>query len=59
MIGTIAYSGADKAVVKIGDIDTANATIAAGGVLRITPVDDDSGSDIGLGTYFVLAHKIV
>ena len=58
-IGTITYAGADKAVERIADIDTAFATIAAGGVLRVTSVDDDAGGDVGLGTYFVLAHRIV
>ena len=58
-IGTIDYSGADKAVAKIADIDTAYATIAAGGILRVTSVDDDTGTDVKAGLYFVLAHRIV
>lgn len=53
------WSGADKVIVRAGELDDAQATVAASGTLRVTTTDNDSGGDVGAGLAFVLAHKIV
>ena len=58
-IGTIDWAGSDGDIDRLADIDNANSTIVAGGILRITSVDDDAGTDVGAGTAYVLAHRIV
>jgi len=52
------WSGADKAVVRAGEIDDAQHEIASGGILRVTTVDDDAQDDVGAGTVYVLAVKV-
>lgn len=49
------WSGADNAIVRAGTIDDAYATLAVGDTLRVTTVDDDSGSDVGAGVVTVIA----
>jgi len=52
------WSGADNAIVRAGTIDDAQAAIAAAGTLRVTTVDNDAGTDVGLGTVYVLAIPV-
>lgn len=55
----MAWTGADKAVVRAGTLDDAYTTIAAGGTLRVTTTDDDAQNDVGAGVVYVLCHRIV
>lgn len=50
----MAWSGADKAVVRAGTIDDAYASLSAGDTLRVSPSDDDAGDDLAAGTVTVL-----
>ena len=52
------WSGADKAVVRAGEIDDAAHEIAAGGTLRITTVDGDGGDNVGAGIVYVLGLRV-
>jgi len=52
------WSGADKAVVRCGEIDDAAHEIAAGGTLRVTTVDGDGGDNVGAGVVYVLGLRI-
>ncbi len=49
------WSGADNAIVRAGTINDAYATLAVGDTLRVTTVDDDTGSDVGAGVVTVIA----
>jgi hypothetical protein len=51
------WSGADKAVVRAGEIDDAYHTIAEGGTLRVTTTDFDVGGDVGAGVVYVLGVR--
>lgn len=53
----MSWAGGDKAIVRAAEIDDAYQMVAKGGTIRVTTVDDDSGTDVGLGTVFVLAMK--
>ena len=48
------WSGADKTVVRAGEIDDANYVLASGTTLRVKTTDDDSGTDVGAGKVFIL-----
>lgn len=52
------WSGADNALVRAAEIDDAAHEVAAGGTLRVTTTDNDSGGDVGAGTVYVLAVKV-
>ena len=52
------WSGADKAVVRAGEIDDAQHEIAAAGTLRVTTTDFDAGDDVGAGMVYVLAIRV-
>lgn len=52
------WSGADKAVVRCGEIDDAAHEIAAGGTLRVTTVDGDGGDNVGAGVVYVLGLRV-
>jgi predicted RecA/RadA family phage recombinase len=54
----IAWSGADNVLVRAGTLNDANTEIAAGGTLRVTTVDDDSGDDVGAGIVYVLCVPV-
>lgn len=53
----MSWAGADKVVVRAGQIDDAYHAIAAGGSLRVTTVDADAGSDVGAGIVYVLGVR--
>lgn len=48
----------DTGIVRAGEIDNANAEIAAGGTLKVTTTDDDAGGDVPAMTVYVLAIKV-
>jgi hypothetical protein len=52
------WSGADNVIVRAGEINDANATINAGGSLRVTTTDNDAGGDVGAGIVHVLAIRV-
>jgi len=52
------WSGADKAVVRAGTIDDAYADLDPGDTLVVTPVDFDTGGDVGAGEVYILATRI-
>jgi predicted RecA/RadA family phage recombinase len=52
------WSGADKALVRAGEIDDAGHEVAAGGTLRVTTTDDDAGGDVGAGVVYVLGIRV-
>jgi hypothetical protein len=54
----IDWSGADKVLVRAGEIDDAQRDVADGGTLVVTTVDADTGDDVGLGTVYVLVAKV-
>ncbi|MFZ5856776.1 MAG: capsid cement protein [Chloroflexota bacterium] len=54
----MAWSGADKAIVRAASIDDANHEIAAAGTLRVTTTDDDAGGDVGAGIVYVLTVPV-
>lgn len=53
----MAWSGADKALVRAASIDDAYHVIAAGGTLRVTTTDNDTGGDVGAGIVYVLGLR--
>lgn len=53
----IDISGADKTQARVSTIDNANATIAAGGTLRVTETDG-GGSDSPATTVYVLGLRV-
>ena len=54
----IDWSGADNVIVSAGTLDDANATVASGGKLRVTTVDNDAGDDVGAGVMYVYAIPV-
>lgn len=54
----MSWAGADKAIVRAASIDDAYHEIAAGGTLRVTTTDDDTGGDVGAGVVYVLGVRI-
>lgn len=52
------WGGADKAIVRAGEIDDAAHEIAAGGTLRVTTTDSDAGGDVGAGEVYVLGIRV-
>jgi len=52
------WSGADKAIVRAGEIDDANYEIADAGTLRVTTTDNDAEGDVGAGVVYVLAIPV-
>ncbi len=54
----MSWAGADKAVVRAGEIDDASHEIAAGGTLRVTTTDADTGGDVGAGIVYVLGIRV-
>lgn len=54
----MSWAGADKAVVRAGEIDDAAHEIAAGGTLRVTTTDADAGADVAPGVVYVLGIRV-
>ena len=54
----MSWAGADKAVIRAASIDDAYHKIAAGGTLRVTTTDNDSGGDVGAGVVYVLGVRV-
>jgi hypothetical protein len=52
------WSGADKAIVRAGELDDAYWELAPGDTLRVAPSDADAGDDLGAGTVCVQAVRI-
>ena len=48
------WTGSDKAIVRAASLDDANATVASGGILRVT-MTDNAGSNGAAGVAYVLA----
>jgi hypothetical protein len=51
------WSGADNVIVRAASINDGNATIIAGGKIRVTTTDDDTGGDVGAGVVYVEAIR--
>jgi hypothetical protein len=54
----MSWAGADKALVRAAEIDDAAHEIAAGGTLRVTTTDNDTGGDVGAGVVYVLGIRV-
>lgn len=54
----MSWAGGDNDIVRAAEINDANATVAAGGILRATTTDDDAGTDVGAGVLYVLAIPV-
>ncbi len=54
----MSWAGADTAIVRAADIDDAAHEIAAGGTLRVTTTDNDTGGDVGAGVVYVLGVRV-
>lgn len=52
------WSGVDTAIVRAAQINDAYRDVAKAGTLRVTTVDADVGTDVGLGTVYVLCAKV-
>jgi len=52
------WSGADNVLVSAGTIDDAYADVDVGDVLTLTPVDNDTGDDVGAGRVYIYAMPI-
>lgn len=54
----MSWAGNDQTIVRAASINDAYHEIAAGGTLRVTTTDNDTGGDVGAGIVYVLGMRV-
>jgi hypothetical protein len=52
------WSGADKAIVRVTEVDDAQHELQVDDELTVSPSDNDAGDDVGAGIVYVLCERI-